>query len=97
METFQPVTGYGVRIEADNMAKHEWPICDELGIPRRLNYRDLSGSSTATASQTSTLLKRESQAKAAKAPREVKKMAKKCRACGNDQGSQPSCGSMLHG
>lgn len=31
---------WGVRIETDNLIKHEWPICDELGYPKR-NYTDL--------------------------------------------------------
>ena len=59
---FTPVTGYSVRIEADNIARHEWPICDELGIPRRLNYRDIKGTTTAQSSATSTLLKRKAEA-----------------------------------
>jgi len=65
LDEIKAITGYGVRIESDNMARHEWPICDEMGIPRRMNYRDISGTSTATASQTSMLLKRagETQAK----------------------------------
>jgi len=58
LEAFQPVTGFSLRIEADNMAMHEWPICRELGIPLRVNYRDIGGTSTATASQTSVLLQR---------------------------------------
>jgi hypothetical protein len=48
---------YGLRVESDNMARHEWPICDELGIPRRLNYRDLVASTPGTA-QTDTVLQR---------------------------------------
>jgi hypothetical protein len=34
--------GWSVRIEQDNMFRHEWPICDELRIPKRLSYRDLT-------------------------------------------------------
>ena len=30
-----------VRIESDNLARHEWPICDEKKIPRRNSYMDL--------------------------------------------------------
>lgn len=66
LEEFQPITGFSVRIEGDNMARHEWPICRELGIPLRLNYRDIGGSSTATASLTSTLLKRQAQSSQSK-------------------------------
>lgn len=29
-------------IEQDNMARHEWPICDEMHYPRRQGYADLS-------------------------------------------------------
>ncbi len=61
LEAFQPVTGFSIRIEADNMARHEWPICRQLGIPLRVNYRDIGGTSTATASQTSVLLKRKAE------------------------------------
>jgi hypothetical protein len=31
---------WGVRIETDNLSRHEWPICEELGYPKR-NYTDL--------------------------------------------------------
>ena len=27
-----------VVIDRDNMARHAWPICDELGLPKRMNY-----------------------------------------------------------
>lgn len=29
-------------IEQDNMARHEWPICDEARYPRRAGYSDLA-------------------------------------------------------
>lgn len=29
-------------IEQDNMARHEWPICDEARYPRRAGYADLA-------------------------------------------------------
>lgn len=35
-----PIDGWGVRIETDNLIRHEWPICDEMGYPKR-NYNDL--------------------------------------------------------
>lgn len=66
LEAFQPITGFSVRIEADNMSRHEWPICREMGIPLRVNYRDIGGDSTATASLTSTLLKRQAEASRSK-------------------------------
>jgi hypothetical protein len=31
---------WDVRIETDNLNRHEWPMCDELGYPKR-NYTDL--------------------------------------------------------
>lgn len=33
--------GWPVRIEVDNMFRHEWPVCQEMKVPRRLNYRDI--------------------------------------------------------
>lgn len=33
--------GWGVRVESDNIFRHERPICEELRLPQRLNYRDL--------------------------------------------------------
>jgi len=62
LQAFTPVTGYSVRIEADNIARHEWPICDDLKIPRRINYRDIQGTTTANSSQNSVLLKRQAEA-----------------------------------
>ncbi len=32
---------WAVRIEMDNLARHEWPICDEARLPRRVEYTDL--------------------------------------------------------
>jgi len=29
-------------IDIDNIQKHEWPICKELGLPQRFSYTDLS-------------------------------------------------------
>lgn len=75
LAAFAPVPGgYAVRIEMDNMARHEWPICKELGIPLRTNYRDLFGGTSATASQTSTLLKRANEQQQAK-QREIVQLA----------------------
>jgi len=31
---------WGVRIETDNLIRHEWPICEEMGFAKR-NYTDL--------------------------------------------------------
>jgi hypothetical protein len=47
---------WGRVIEMDNMERHEWPICREIGVPYRLNYRDLDGTTTAEASMTSQIL-----------------------------------------
>jgi hypothetical protein len=33
--------GWPFMIEQDNMARHEWPICDEARYPRRMGYADL--------------------------------------------------------
>lgn len=32
---------WSVRLEMDNLNRHEWPICDEARLPRRLHYTDL--------------------------------------------------------
>lgn len=32
---------WAVRVEMDNLRRHEWPICDEARYPRRLGYTDL--------------------------------------------------------
>jgi hypothetical protein len=31
-----------VVIDVDNMQRHEWPICTEMGLPIRMHYSDLS-------------------------------------------------------
>jgi hypothetical protein len=31
-----------VVIDVDNMQRHEWPICEEMKLPKRLHYSDLS-------------------------------------------------------
>ena len=31
---------YSSVLEWDNITRHEWPICDELGMPKRTNYLD---------------------------------------------------------
>jgi len=31
---------WGVRIETDNLMRHEWPVCEEFKLPKR-NYTDL--------------------------------------------------------
>lgn len=46
---------WGRAIEMDNMERHEWPICRELGIPIRTNYRDLDATTTAQASLTTQI------------------------------------------
>ena len=33
---------WAVVVDIDNMARHEWPICRELGLPVRMNYTDLA-------------------------------------------------------
>ena len=31
-----------VVLDVDNIQRHEWPICKEMGLPLRMNYTDLS-------------------------------------------------------
>ena len=71
LSQFKKVMGFGVRIKADNIARHEWPICDELGFPRRLDYRDLGGASRAKRSETSQLLRVAKRAEGTAAPRDT--------------------------
>lgn len=46
---------WGPPIEMDNMSRHEWPICRELGLPLRANYRDINCTSDGAPSLTSTI------------------------------------------
>jgi hypothetical protein len=46
---------WGVVVEVDNMARHEWPICRELGLPFRSNYRDINCASDSAPSLTSII------------------------------------------
>jgi hypothetical protein len=46
---------WGTKIEMDNMSRHEWPICRELGIVPRSNYRDINGTSDGQPSLTSQI------------------------------------------
>jgi hypothetical protein len=46
---------WGPAIEMDNMARHEWTICDELGLPKRANYRDINCTSDSAPSVTSMI------------------------------------------
>ncbi len=46
---------WSVYIESDNMARHERPICKELGLPYRDNYGDINGTSHGQISPTSKI------------------------------------------
>jgi hypothetical protein len=46
---------WGAKIEMDNMSRHEWRICAELGITLRVNYRDLDSESDGAPSLTSQI------------------------------------------
>lgn len=46
---------WGRAIEMDNMSRHEWPICRELGLPLRENYRDINATSDGQPSLTSQI------------------------------------------
>jgi hypothetical protein len=46
---------WGPVIEMDNMARHEWPICREMGLPLRANYRDINCTSDSAPSLTSVI------------------------------------------
>ena len=51
---YQPPV-WGAKIEMDNMSRHEWPICKEMGIEPRTNYRDINGESDGAPSLTSQI------------------------------------------
>jgi DNA-directed RNA polymerase subunit RPC12/RpoP len=46
---------WGAKIEMDNMSRHEWPVCKELGLGQRVNYRDVNATSDGAPSQTSQI------------------------------------------
>lgn len=53
---------WGRAIEMDNMARHEWPICRELGLPLRTNYRDIHATSDGQPSLTSQIRRKAEEA-----------------------------------
>ena len=56
-------TAWDPVVEMDNMARHEWPICREMGIGYRKNYCDLGGKTGGHGAQMSELLRRAIEAK----------------------------------
>ena len=56
-------TAWDPIVEMDNMDRHEWPICRELGIGYRKNYCDLGGKTGGHGAQMSELLRRAIEAK----------------------------------
>lgn len=52
-------------VEMDNMSRHEWPICEELGLGYRKNYADLGGHTGGHGLQLDTLLRRKLEAREA--------------------------------
>jgi hypothetical protein len=77
-----------VHIESDNMARHEWPICRELGLPYRQNYRDVNVTSDGAPSMTSQIrrkIEHEAKLQREKAEAEAKRKgqiaANKCGWC----------------
>jgi hypothetical protein len=58
--------GWGVPIEHDNMRRHEWPVCREMGLPLRCNYGDIRLGNSAPAQQLTTMMKRWAEEEAAK-------------------------------
>jgi len=50
---------WSVKIEMDNMSRHEWKICDEMRLPRRSDYSGIRGTSNAgdTALEKSLFIK----------------------------------------
>ena len=58
-------TAWDPVVEMDNMSRHEWPICQEIGIGYRKNYCDPGGKNGGHGLQLSELLRRAIEAKEA--------------------------------
>jgi hypothetical protein len=61
--------GWSVPTEQDNMTRHEWPICWEMGLPLRSNYGDIRLGASAPAAQLTTMMKRWAEEAAAEKAR----------------------------
>jgi hypothetical protein len=65
----------------DNMARHEWPICREMLLPMRANYRDINCTSDSSPSITSLIRRKvaedlaREQAKAVAKEKELQRIA----------------------
>jgi hypothetical protein len=77
--------GWSVPTEQDNMNRHEWPICREMGLPLRSNYGDIKLAGTAAAQQLTTMMKKwadeAAKAKAATMSARVGTVVKVCPEC----------------
>jgi hypothetical protein len=84
-EEYEPPK-WGVPIEEDNMSRHEWPICIELGLPLRKNYRDVNASTTGAPSATSIIalkaveFEKQETARKQRQEREMEEMKKRATA-----------------
>lgn len=103
-------TSWDPIVEMDNMSRHEWPICQEMGIGYRKNYCDLGGKTGGHGAQMAELLRRaieEKEREEAKSKTHLPKVtvggisAKiKCPRCGKMVGKRavnfPCDNKMLH-
>ena len=83
---------WGRVIEMDNMSRHEWPVCRELGLAYRTNYRDLDGKTEGQDSVTSQIRMRareEQQKLAAEAEKARKEKEERDKA--NQKLTCPTC------
>ena len=87
---------WGRAIEMDNMSRHEWPICIELGLPLRQNYRDINATSDGQPSLTSMIRQKGAAAEARAQEAMLAKAAELTKLQG-PAGSQvcPLCGKSL--
>ena len=79
---------WGVPIEHDNMRRHEWKICREMGLPLRSNYGDIADGGSAKNSSLTTQMfrwiKEDEEAMAAKNAARIERPATVCTVCNVD-------------
>jgi len=79
---------WGVPIEHDNMRRHEWKICREMGLPLRSNYGDIanggSGKNRQLTTQMHRWIKEEEDANAAKNASRIELPSTVCTVCNVD-------------
>jgi hypothetical protein len=88
---------WGPVIEMDNMARHEWPICREMGLPLRANYRDINCTSDAAPSLTSMIRRKVAEELAREKAKQEEKAKEALRIAQSKSagGACPKCGLVI--